>query len=105
MVQSSAEQPSRSAAAARPDDPAQSPPRARRNLRSQDLVLLPILRALLEERSVTRAADVVGRTQPAVSRALAQLRRRFGDDLLLRVGREYELTPLGRSLLELTQNA
>jgi DNA-binding transcriptional LysR family regulator len=28
------------------------------------------------------------------------LRRRFGDDLLVRVGREYQLTPLGQSLLD-----
>jgi DNA-binding transcriptional LysR family regulator len=64
------------------------------------LVSVPVLRALLQERSVTRAADVVGLTQPAVSHALARLRRRFGDDLLVRVGREFQLTPLGKSLLD-----
>jgi DNA-binding transcriptional LysR family regulator len=99
------DQPSRPAAHALPDDLAGHPVRSRSNLRSQDLVSLPVLRALLEERSVTRAAEVVGLTQPAVSNALARLRRRFGDDLLVRVGREYELTPLGRSLLDRTESA
>jgi DNA-binding transcriptional LysR family regulator len=81
-------------------DAAHRPSPARRNIRSQDLVSVPTLRALLQERSVTRAAEVVGLTQPAVSNALARLRRRFGDDLLVRVGREYQLTPLGQGLLE-----
>jgi DNA-binding transcriptional LysR family regulator len=74
--------------------------RPRTNIRSQDLVSVPVLRALLQERSVTRAADVVGLSQPAVSHALARLRRRLGDDLLVRVGREFQLTPLGQSLLD-----
>ena len=86
--------------ARRPDQPA-GPPRA--GIRSQDLASVPVLRALLQERSVTRAADVVGLTQPAVSHALARLRRRLGDDLLVRVGREYQLTPLGQSLLDRTE--
>lgn len=77
---------------------------ARGTIRSQDLVSVPVLRALLQERSVTRAAEVVGLTQPAVSNALARLRRRLGDDLLVRVGREYQLTPLGQSLLDRAEN-
>jgi DNA-binding transcriptional LysR family regulator len=82
-------------------EPRARPPKA---IRSQDLVSVPVLRALLQERSVTRAADVVGLTQPAVSHALARLRRRLGDDLLVRVGREYQLTPLGQSLLDRTES-
>jgi DNA-binding transcriptional LysR family regulator len=39
-------------------------------------------------------------TQSATSNALARLRRRFGDELLVRVGREYQLTPLAQNLLE-----
>lgn len=72
---------------------------ARSVLRSQDLVSLPVLRALLHERNVTRAGEAVGLSQPATSAVLARLRRRFGDQLLVRVGREYELTPLATSLL------
>jgi DNA-binding transcriptional LysR family regulator len=81
------------------------PPRPRSPVRPQDLVSVPVLRAVLQERSVTRAAEIVGLTQPAVSHALARLRRRLGDDLLVRVGQEYQLTPLGRSLLDRTESA
>ena len=93
------DRPSQSAAR-RPDESSGRQSRTRSNIRSQDLVSVPVLRALLQERSVTRAADIVGLSQPAVSNALARLRRRFGDDLLERVGREYRLTPLGESLLQ-----
>jgi DNA-binding transcriptional LysR family regulator len=86
-----------------PPSAAPSPPH--RGLRSQDLLSLPVLRALLRERSVTRAGEVVGLSQPATSNALARLRRRFGDELLVRVGREYHLTPLAQSLLERTESA
>ncbi len=46
----------------------------------------------------------MGLSQPAVSHALARLRRRLGDDLLVRVGREFQLTPLGQSLLDRAEN-
>lgn len=49
-----------------------------------DLPLLRALRLLLEERHVTRAAERAGMSQPAMSRALARLRRLFGDELLVR---------------------
>lgn len=78
---------------------------ARSHAGPQDLLSLPVLRALLQERSVTRAAKAVGLTQPAVSNALGRLRRRFGDDLLVKVGREYRLTPLGQSLLDRVDTA
>jgi DNA-binding transcriptional LysR family regulator len=74
-------------------------------LRSQDLVSLPVLRALLRERSVTRAGESIGLSQPATSNALGRLRRRFGDDLLVRVGKEYQLTPFAQSLLERADSA
>ncbi len=69
------------------------------NLNDFDLNLLPVLRALLEERSVTRAARRVGLSQGAASAALSRLRARLGDDLLLREGRQMNLTPVGRGLL------
>ncbi|GAA3998651.1 MULTISPECIES: LysR family transcriptional regulator [Streptomyces] len=56
------------------------------------------LDALLQERSVTRAAQRLGLSQPTVSAALARLRRHFGDELLTRVGNTYELTPLAERL-------
>ncbi len=54
------------------------------NLSSLDLGLLPALDALLRRRHVTRAADEVGLSQPAMSHILARLRHIFGDDLLVR---------------------
>jgi LysR family nod box-dependent transcriptional activator len=71
-----------------------------RGLAGVDLNLLVALEALLEERSVTRAAARVGITQSAMSNTLARLRRVFGDELLVRVGREWELTPRAEGLQE-----
>jgi DNA-binding transcriptional LysR family regulator len=68
------------------------------NLRNLDLNLLLALDALLEERNVTRAAERLGLSQPAVSAALGRLRRHFDDELLHRTGNRYELTPLAQQL-------
>ncbi len=68
------------------------------NLRSLDLNLLVALDALLTERSVTRAAGRLGISQPSMSASLSRLRRHFGDEILHRVGNQYELTPLGGRL-------
>jgi DNA-binding transcriptional LysR family regulator len=75
------------------------------NLASLDLNLTTALRALLEERSVTRAGRRVGLSQPAMSAALARLRHHFGDELLTRTGNSYDLTPLGAALVERTATA
>jgi DNA-binding transcriptional LysR family regulator len=63
------------------------------HLEGVDLNLLPPLAALLEERHVTRAADRSGLSQPGMSRALARLRRALDDQLLVRDGTGYVLTP------------
>nr|WSS59743.1 LysR family transcriptional regulator [Streptomyces sp. NBC_01177] len=70
-----------------------------------DLNLLVSLDALLQERSVTRAAQRLGLSQPTLSIALARLRRHFGDELLHRVGNTYQLTPLAERLSEQTAQA
>lgn len=64
-----------------------------------DLNLLVSLLALLEERNVTRAGARLHVTQPAMSAALARLRRHFDDELLSRCDQIYVLTPLAQSLL------
>ena len=74
-------------------------------LRNLDLNLLPTLDALLRERNVTRAAERLGLSQPAVSAALGRLRRHFGDELLHRTGNQYELTPLAQQLRAPTELA
>ncbi|MFD4193488.1 LysR family transcriptional regulator [Amycolatopsis thermoflava] len=65
-----------------------------------DLNLLVVLRELLRERNVTRAAARLGVTQPAVSASLARLRRHFDDDLLVRSGNGYVLSPLAAQLTD-----
>ena len=65
----------------------------------RDLNLLIALRALLEEANVTRAGDRVNMSQSSMSSALSRLRVQFNDELLVRVGRDYELTPMGQLLL------
>ncbi|MDG9693505.1 LysR family transcriptional regulator [Streptomyces mutabilis] len=75
------------------------------NLSRLDLNLVVALRALLEERNVTRAGQRVGLSQPAMSAALSRLRRHFDDDLLARVGGHYELTALGQVLLDRANTA
>ncbi|MBX3195687.1 MAG: LysR family transcriptional regulator [Microbacteriaceae bacterium] len=69
----------------------------------RDLNLLVALRALLEEANVTRAGERIGMGQSTMSSALARLRTQFQDELLVRVGRDYELTPLARQLLPQVQ--
>ncbi|PRD16872.1 LysR family transcriptional regulator [Pantoea coffeiphila] len=54
------------------------------NLRTLDLNLLKTLDALLDERSVTRAAQRLSLTQPAVSAMLNRLREHFDDPLFTR---------------------
>jgi DNA-binding transcriptional LysR family regulator len=70
-----------------------------------DLNLLVALKVLLEEGNVTRAGKRLQMSQPAMSGALARLRRRFDDELLARNGRNYELTPFARELLPEVQES
>jgi DNA-binding transcriptional LysR family regulator len=74
-------------------------------LGSIDLNLLVPLQALLEERSVSRAAERMFMSQPALSAALARLRRHFNDELLIRSGNAYVLSALGAELLDEVQGA
>ncbi|HWO13855.1 MAG TPA: LysR family transcriptional regulator [Polyangiaceae bacterium] len=70
-----------------------------RVLSAVDLNLLVVLRALLQERHVTRAAARVGLSQSATSHALARLRAIYSDPLLVRRGRALALTPRATRLL------
>ncbi|AGI25388.1 putative transcriptional regulator [Pseudomonas sp. ATCC 13867] len=62
------------------------------DLRRIDLNLLVILDALLDERHVSRAAERLAMTQPAVSHALNRLRDLLDDPLLVRAGNQMLLT-------------
>jgi len=70
------------------------------NINSVNLNLLVALEALLDERSVTRAAKRTGVTQPAMSNTLAQLRTLFGDPLFRRAAHGLEPTPRALALAE-----
>jgi DNA-binding transcriptional LysR family regulator len=63
-----------------------------------DLNLLVAFDTLLEERSVSRAADRLNLSQSAMSSSLSRLRDYFGDELLIQVGRRMEPTALALSL-------
>ncbi|MGW6414480.1 LysR family transcriptional regulator [Streptomyces sp. NPDC055055] len=63
-----------------------------------DLNLLRVLDALLQENSVTRAAERLGTSPAAVSRTLARLRRTVGDPLLVRAGQGLVPTPRATEL-------
>lgn len=67
-------------------------------LRAVDLNLLTVLDAMLAEHNVTRAAERLGMTQPAVSNALTRLRLLFDDELFVRRGKEMAPTPRALSL-------
>jgi DNA-binding transcriptional LysR family regulator len=64
-----------------------------------DLNLLIALDALLDEKSVSRAAIRTFRSQPTMSGALARLREHFQDELLVSVGRKLVLTSFAESLV------
>jgi DNA-binding transcriptional LysR family regulator len=68
------------------------------NLRQFDLNLLVALDALLTERNVTRAGERLFLSQPAMSGTLARLRHVFHDELLVRAGRELQLTEFAAEL-------
>jgi DNA-binding transcriptional LysR family regulator len=68
------------------------------NIYNFDLNLLRVLDALLRERNVSRAAERLSLSQPAVSNALSRLRELLDDPLLVRVGRAMQPTPRALSL-------
>jgi len=82
------------------------------NVGRVDLNLLVYLDALLRERNVTRAADQLGLSQPAMSNGLRRLRDLFEDPLLVRTSdgmapteRAEELQPVVRELLSTIDKA
>lgn len=71
-----------------------------RQLLKTDLNLLVALQVLLEERSVSRAADRMFITQPAMSKTLARLRTLLDDPLFTRTARGMTPTPRALELRE-----
>lgn len=68
------------------------------NLRSFDLNLLVVFDAILSEGNLTRAADKIAMSQPALSNALARLRVAVGDPLFIRRAHTMEPTERARKM-------
>ncbi len=74
-------------------------------LQAIDLNLFVVFQAIFQEAHITRAAQVLGLSQPAVSHSLARLRELYHDPLFVRRGPRMEPTPLARSLWPQIQGA
>ena len=68
-----------------------------------DLRHLEIIDAIAQTGSMTRAADRLNVTQSALSRKLAEVERRLGTELFLRVNRRLVLSPAGERLLPMAR--
>ena len=68
------------------------------NLRSVDLNLLTVFDAVYAEGNMSRAADKIGMSQPALSLAISRFRHLAGDELFERSGRGVRPTPRAREL-------
>lgn len=69
-------------------------------MNSQELTLLYVFNAIMLEGSITRAADQLAMTQPAVSNAVARMRDRWSDPLFIKKGRAIVPTAFALSLWE-----
>src|SRR6266480_3490973 len=72
-------------------------------LNKVDLNLLPIALALYDELSVSRAAQALGMSQPAVSMALRKMRATFNDPLFVRAPRGITPTPRAHALIAIAR--
>jgi len=68
------------------------------NIKTANLNLIRVLDALLTEQNVSKAADKLFLTQPAISHALNRLREIYQDDLLIRSAKGMEMTDLAVSI-------
>jgi len=71
-----------------------------KNLRQVNLNALPVLREILRQQNITKAAEQLNLSPPALSNTLRQLREYFKDELIVRRGREMVLTSKASTLLE-----
>ncbi len=75
------------------------------SFRTLDLNLLRVFDEVMTERSLTRAAQKLSITQPAVSNALQRFREAMGDELIKRSGREMAPTPRALALWPAVRDA
>ncbi|CDG18731.1 transcriptional regulator LeuO [Xenorhabdus doucetiae] len=67
-------------------------------LRSVDLNLLTVFDTVMQMQNITRAAQALGMSQPAVSNAVARLKTMFDDELFVRYGRGIQPTARAKQL-------
>lgn len=67
-------------------------------LRNVDLNLLTVFDAVMQMQNVTRAAELLGMSQPAVSNAVSRLKVMFNDELFVRFGRGIQPTARAKQL-------
>jgi DNA-binding transcriptional LysR family regulator len=75
------------------------------DFRDLDLNLLRVFDTVMAEGSLTRAADKLALTQPAVSNAMRRLRHALGDELLVRQGHGVQPTPRAQALWPVVREA
>ena len=75
------------------------------SLNKVDLNLFIVFDAIYSEANLTRAGQIVGITQPAVSNALARLRETFNDPLFVRTARGMVPTPMAQNIIGPVRNA
>ncbi len=75
------------------------------NLSKVDLNLFIVFDAIYSEANLTRAGQIVGITQPAVSNALARLRETFNDPLFVRTAQGMVPTPMAQNIIGPVRNA
>ena len=75
------------------------------NLKETDLNLFIACDVIYTERNLTKAGQVLGITQPAVSNALSRLRELFGDDLFKRSSKGMVPTPVANQIITDVRNA
>ena len=75
------------------------------NLSKVDLNLFIVFDAIYTEANLTRAGQIVGITQPAVSNALARLRETFNDPLFVRTAQGMVPTPMAQNIITPVRNA
>ena len=75
------------------------------NLSKVDLNLFIVFDAIYTEANLTRAGQIIGITQPAVSNALARLRETFNDPLFVRTAQGMVPTPMAQNIISSVRSA
>ncbi len=74
-------------------------------LNQLDLNLFKVFEAIYQERNLTRAAQILSLSQPAVSNALSRLRKSFNDPLFVRTPQGMVPTPVAQNIALKSQQA